>query len=154
MDKYLGRLINVGAFKHSVLSFFDNGTHYLMGHIRPILEQLYRLLEIIRRMGSSRLYASSLLIFYDGDMNSTREAKIKMIDFANCLTQIPTDALYPPTTSGPDHGFMKGLETLIKILEEIRSDFNGYEKDPVGHVPKLSMSVSQKASVELSSRTL
>ena len=155
MDKYLGRLINVGAFKQSVLSFFDNGTHYLLGHVPSILYQLSRLLVLIKKMTTARLYASSLLIFYDGDINSKREAQIKMIDFANCFTQVPPNALYPPTTSGPDHGFMKGLETLIKVLDEIQSDFTGYEKDQSGHIPKASMTISQKATVELgSSRTM
>jgi hypothetical protein len=146
----VGRQINVANFKQSLLSFLDNGTHYLTGHIPGLLRKLRSLYDAITTMESSRFYASSLLIYYDGDVSQAREAQIKMIDFANCVTSIDPNCNYPPTTNGPDGGYLLGLQTLMNHFEEIHQEL----ADPAlvndyGHVLIQSLPISKRAFAEI-----
>lgn len=155
LDKYVGRQINVANFKQSLLSFLDNGTHYLVGHIPGILIKLRNLYETILTMSTSRFYASSLLILYDGHSNSQKKADIKMIDFANCINSLDLVCNYPPTTNGPDGGYLLGLRTLITNFEEIYSDLtsgigkDGRVFDQDGHLLISSLSKSRRAVAEI-----
>ncbi|KAJ8331432.1 inositol polyphosphate kinase kcs1 [Batrachochytrium dendrobatidis] len=91
LDKYVGRQIHSGNFKQNILLFIDNGDMYLVGLIGKILNELRKLYRVIASMPSYRFYASSLLILYDGDAPvdpslPRRDADIRMIDFANSVT--------------------------------------------------------------------
>jgi hypothetical protein len=128
----------------------DNGTHFLVGHIPGILKKLTQLYEVIANMPSSRFYASSLLIYYDGDMNSKLEAQIKMIDFANCLMTLENNCNYPPTTNGPDGGYLLGLKTLRDNLQDIYNEL----AEPAlinehGHILIQSLPISKRAFAEI-----
>lgn len=133
-------------FKQSILSFLDCGTHYLIGHIPIILEKLKVLYDAISTMTTCRFYASSLLIYYDGSFESDRKADIKMIDFANCVMTLDKNCNYPPTTSGPDGGYLLGLRTLITNFEEIYKELSD---GTGGHVLMESLSLSQRAAVQI-----
>ncbi len=156
MDKYVGRQINVANFKQSLLSFLDNGSHYLIGHIPVILAKLRSLYEAVLTMTTSRFYASSLLILYDGKPNPLKPPDIKMIDFANCVTSLDIICNYPPTTNGPDGGYLLGLRTLIAKFEELYGELSGDGKnlDENGHVAIASLSKSQRANVEIGSSVI
>jgi Inositol polyphosphate kinase len=93
----VGRQINASNFKQSILGFLDNGNRYLVGYIPALVEKLKNLYQVVSGMGTYRFYASSLLILYDGaaaegDMLADPFDKrlpaldIRMIDFANCVT--------------------------------------------------------------------
>jgi hypothetical protein len=145
----VGRQLNVANFKQSLLSFLDNGTHYLIGHIPALLKKLRALYDAISIMDTSRFYASSLLIYYDGDCSS-REIQIKMIDFANCVTTIDESWNYPPTTTGPDGGYLLGLQTLMTNFEDIHKEL----ADPTlvnefGHVLIQSLTIAKRAVAEI-----
>lgn len=102
-------------------------------------------------MTTSRFYASSLLILFDGGANPTKSADIRMIDFANCVTSLEIGS-YLPTTKGPDGGYLLGLRTLISNFEEIYADLvpTGCSYiDEFGHIPIDSMPKSLRAAVEL-----
>lgn len=66
-DKYFGRKVSSDEFPHALSKFFHNGQRLLLHHVPVILEKLYRLARIIRRLEGYRFYASSLLFIYDGD---------------------------------------------------------------------------------------
>ena len=153
MDKYVGRQINVANFKQSILSFLDNGTHYLIGHIPEILMRLRDLYETVSTMSTSRFYASSLLILYDGQRNPLKPPRIKMIDFANCINSFDIVCNYLPTTTGPDGGYLLGLRTLVSNFEEIYGDLTAKSEGLIfnedGHVLISSLPKSQRAVAEI-----
>jgi hypothetical protein len=105
-------------------------------------------------MTTSRFYASSLLILYDGSRNLAKPPKIKMIDFANCINSLDLVCNYPPTTPGPDGGYLLGLRTLISNFEEIFNELTVKSGESVvidedGHVLISSLPKSQRAAAEI-----
>jgi hypothetical protein len=145
LDKYSGRQVTPDTFKPTLASFFDDGTTIRTTLIPPLLEKLKSLYNIVETLSSCRFYASSLLILYDSD--KLDDIQIKMIDFAHSVTNAhllrpPTansamnesslpivqslddivHVPYPPTTKGPDNGYLLGLKTLIQCFEEILNE--------------------------------
>ena len=167
MDKYVGRGIHAANFKTSLLSFLDNGTHYLIGYIPQIIKKLVDLSAVIQELPKCRFYASSLLIIYDGSTFETNmDVQVKMIDFSNCVVnadhlydqsaEIDHDEFairvnYPPTTKGPDQGYLLGLKTLIKNFEELFRELGGLENG--SHVLKEKVSKSARLVMEVGSLT-
>ena len=151
MDKYVGRSINIANFKQTLISFIDNGEKYLIGHIPGILKKLKDLYEAVLTMSTSRFYASSLLILYDGQSSPSKAADIKMIDFANCITSLDLVCNYPPSTNGPDGGYLLGLRTLISKFEEIYQEFSGdgNNLDASGHILISQVPKTKRASAEI-----
>lgn len=74
-----------------------------------------------------------------------------MIDFANCVTSLTTVCNYPPTTAGPDGGYLLGLRTLIFKFEELYTEIagDGSNLDADGHVCIATMSKTQRASAQI-----
>jgi Inositol polyphosphate kinase len=153
LDKYVGRSINAASFKQTLISYIDNGEKYLIGHIPGVLKKLKELYEAVLTMNTSRFYASSLLILYDGQNNPSKAADIKMIDFANCITSLDLVCNYPPSTNGPDGGYLLGLRTLISKFEEIYQEFAGDGKnlDAFGHILISNVSKVKRATAEIGS---
>lgn len=71
-NKYYGRKVAPEDFPVALSRFFHNGRKQLLHHVPVILEKLYRLARIIRRLKGYRFYASSLLFIYDGDCDTQR----------------------------------------------------------------------------------
>ncbi|KAL4936015.1 hypothetical protein BDV06DRAFT_115834 [Aspergillus oleicola] len=117
-DKYFGRDLKSGReFQDALTRFLYDGISYLSvaKKIPVILDKLAKLENMIRRLKSYRLYASSLLILYDGEQNPQQtdqpettptsknirsqlqrrqsddghnnlDVSLKIVDFANCVT--------------------------------------------------------------------
>lgn len=159
LDKYAGRNIHHASFKQSLLSFLDNGTHYLIGFIPSLIKKLQALFDVIKTLPSCRFYASSLLVLYDGfSFETSTDMDIRIIDFANCVTN--ADVLHesslqgllphvpcPPTTLGPDQGYLLGLNTLMRNFEELYQELGGALHG--GHVPKEKIPKSARATAEV-----
>jgi inositol-hexakisphosphate kinase len=131
-DKYEGRTLSVDGYKRNLIQYLNNGTKFRIDVIDPIIEKLERLHQIIKCKSTYRFYGSSLLIFYDGHddggvttttMNDVNNKNIKvdvrMIDFAHSTHSGYKDS---KKHSGPDNGYLFGLENLIKIFKEIKND--------------------------------
>lgn len=76
-DKYFGRDLKSGReFQDALTRFLYDGISYgsVAKKIPIILEKLSKLENIIRRLKSYRLYASSLLILYDGEQTPSDTA--------------------------------------------------------------------------------
>ncbi|KAJ5952105.1 Major facilitator superfamily domain general substrate transporter [Penicillium vulpinum] len=132
-DKYFGRDLKSGReFQDALTRFLYDGVSYtsVAKKIPVILEKLALLEHMIRQLTSYRLYASSLLILYDGepspspspspsqqeqprsgerpplkrgtsnDGQDRLNVQLKIVDFANCVTG--EDEL-PPDTPCPPH---------------------------------------------------
>ncbi|NXH17285.1 IP6K3 kinase, partial [Bucco capensis] len=140
-DKYYGRKLSVEGFRQSLRQFLCKGNQLRLDLLEPIILRLKALLAVIRKQTSYRFYSSSLLIIYDGQehkentealdnhlhyqktncsssqgMNPSR-VDIRMIDFAH--TTFKGSKGNQTTYDGPDHGYIFGLENLIKILQNI-----------------------------------
>ena len=116
-DKYFGRDLSSGReFRDALTRFLYDGVSYgsVTKKIPVILEKLLKLESMIRKLKSYRLYASSLLILYDGeqtaaekvsnidlqngnkrnplhrrvsdDGHNNMDVQLKIVDFANCVT--------------------------------------------------------------------
>lgn len=150
-DKYFGRKLGAGkSFLNVLRSFFFNGRDHNAAKrfIPTALEHLDALEQMVRRLPGYRFYGSSLYIIYDGrtnDINSrsaeparmqgldSSDIKIKIIDFANCVTAEATNiegAPCPPHTPfGIDKGYLRGLRTLRTYFGWIWEDLANRE-DP------------------------
>ncbi|TPX72423.1 hypothetical protein SpCBS45565_g00557 [Spizellomyces sp. 'palustris'] len=103
----------------------------------------------------------------EGRDPTPREVNMKMIDFANCVANAQTlrrlddpetvtddghrthPVPLPPTTKGPDNGYMLGLRTLIRSFEELYRELGGggSHVDGNGHVSKNALTASQRMNV-------
>ncbi|KAL4920534.1 hypothetical protein BDW62DRAFT_209008 [Aspergillus aurantiobrunneus] len=132
-DKYFGRDLKSGRqFQDALTRFLYDGISYLSvaKKIPVILDKLAKLENMIRRLKRYRLYASSLLILYDGEQNPSQKSpqlkaasnmsirnhlqrrqsddghnnfdvSLKIVDFANCITG--EDELSPDAPCPPQH---------------------------------------------------
>lgn len=123
-DKYFGRTLTPESFRDTLKAYLDNGQGCQIQHIPVIVRKLRRLARIVKTMSDYRFYASSLLMIYDGDINSTRKIDVRIIDFANCVTSEDVryryqEFTYPPRNKSPDNGYLLGLKTLVYCFEWI-----------------------------------
>ncbi|KFO82703.1 Inositol hexakisphosphate kinase 3, partial [Cuculus canorus] len=133
-DKYYGRKLSPEGFKQTLRQFLCNGNHLRTDLLEPIILRLKALLSVIRKQSSYRFYSSSLLIIYEGQEHkdnmdnhlrfhkpncptSHARVDVRMIDFAH--TTFKGSKCNHTTYDGPDHGYIFGLENLIKILQNI-----------------------------------
>ncbi|NXW93748.1 IP6K3 kinase, partial [Alopecoenas beccarii] len=140
-DKYYGRKLSPEGFRQTLQQFLCNGNQLRTDLLEPIVLRLKALLAVIRKQSSYRFYSSSLLIIYDGQEqkeNTTpldnhlhfqkpncttshganpSRVDVRMIDFAH--TTFKGSKCNHTTYDGPDHGYIFGLENLIKILQNI-----------------------------------
>lgn len=154
-DKYYGRDLKAGReFQEALKGFFFDGYGYsaALKHIPLILEKISSLEAMIRELPGYRFYASSLLMLYDraasedsrsveisgGDKKSQSklkeelkkkaEIKLKIVDFANCVTAEdppPSDVPCPPhDPDGIDRGYLRGLRSLRLYFQRIWKELN------------------------------
>jgi hypothetical protein len=149
-DKYFGRDLKSGReFQDALTRFLFDGVSYtsVAKKIPIILEKLSLLEHMIRKLDRYRLYASSLLILYDGeqatppqtpgqpgeprpsrgraseDGHNNFDVQLKIVDFANCVTgedELPPDTPCPPQHPHDiDRGYLRGLRTLRMYFQRI-----------------------------------
>lgn len=153
-DKYFGRNLEAGKpFRVALIRFLYDGVSYdsVAKHIPTVLKKLSKLENMIRRLPGYRLYASSLLMYYDAEPEKSRESteaekngvdlvkqkqadnkvwpppiEMKLVDFANCVTSedsLPEGATAPPHHPGDiDRGYLRGLRTLKYYFTRILED--------------------------------
>ncbi len=115
-DKYVGRDIQPGLEFRDALCRFLSTRENVLRHVPVILEKLSYLENIVRQLVGYRLYASSLLLLYDGQ-KPNEKLRIKTVDFANSVTAeqgVSKNAPCPPK-GGPgsvDRGYIRGLRSL------------------------------------------
>ncbi|EEQ89473.2 inositol hexaphosphate kinase KCS1 [Blastomyces dermatitidis ER-3] len=167
-DKYFGRDLKAGRqFQDALTRFLYDGVSYssVTKKIPIILDKLARLESMVRRLPGYRLYASSLLILYDGEKPVEQEKpdattttvdrdfatkqqnkkkgtslvddkdgqnsfglRVKIVDFANCITGedgIPPNAPCPPRNPHDiDRGYLRGLRSLRMYFQRILREIN------------------------------
>ena len=104
-NKYYGRNLKKDSLTDVLLGFFSPD-------IVPILlDKLKKLKIILSSLESYRFYTSSLLIVYDAEC-PRETADVRLIDFAHTTKS----GLGSVSHSGPDSGFLFGLDNLISII--------------------------------------
>ncbi|CAF1412056.1 unnamed protein product [Rotaria magnacalcarata] len=131
-DKYRGRMLNIEEFCSSLVQYFDNGSTQRIDVISGIIERLEALHVIISSLVKYRFYGGSLLIVYDGSVNS-KCIDVRMIDFAHTISAKTNDDESSMCHSDPDKGYLHGLESLIGIFRDI---LNNGGKNTVGIEPE------------------
>jgi inositol-hexakisphosphate kinase len=158
-DKYFGRDLKAGKeFQDALTRFFFDGNGHTSAtkHIPMILEKISTLENMIRNLAGYRFYSSSFLILYDRgasdespaldkacvagdeeerariveDLRRKAEVKIKLVDFANCVTaeDPPSHAPCPPQNpNGVDRGYLRGLRSLRLYFQKIWKEVNHEE---------------------------
>ena len=138
-DKYIGRKLTPATFKTGLLQFLNNGAQKRYDLIPAVLSKLEKLRSCMEVADGYRFFSSSLLVIYEGDeKNGSGErgskdlVDLRMIDFAN--TALPSkhchskgqasgsgnpDNAGGPEYSGPDAGYLFGLNSLIRIFTDI-----------------------------------
>lgn len=84
----------------------------------PVIERLYYFLRWMEQQKLFKLFATSLLIVYEGDTKRPiRKPKdlldIRLVDFAHAYERSPNDGC------GPDFNTLFGLQNFIKYLEQL-----------------------------------
>jgi hypothetical protein len=159
-DKYYGRDLKAGReFQDALKEYFFDGHGYnaALKHIPTILEKISSLETMIRKLPGYRFYASSLLMLYDRaasdeapaigaayladnkkgqsklaeELKKKAEIKLKIVDFANCVTAEdppPADVPCPPhDPEGIDRGYLRGLRSLRLYFQRIWKELNDSE---------------------------
>ena len=153
-DKYFGRGLQAGKpFRKALVRFLYDGISYdsVARHIPPMLQKLRDLEKMVQQLPGYRLYASSLLMYYDAEPEHSREyteaqkngidlvkkkqeegkvwpapVEIKLVDFANCITSEDGTAKEwqapPHHPEDIDRGYLRGLRTLKYYFEKIMKD--------------------------------
>ncbi|KAM4701154.1 inositol hexakisphosphate kinase 3 isoform 2-T2 [Discoglossus pictus] len=139
-DKYYGRKLSKEGFRQALYRYLHNGFHLRTDLLDSIISQLKSLRAVIEGQGSYRFYSSSLLIVYNGEEDTTTrkghgcfqikqtqsacqgaepgKVEVKMIDFAH--TTFSGSRNSPAAHEGPDHGYIFGLENLVKIFSSMQ----------------------------------
>lgn len=116
-NKYYGRSLSEEGLRQSLTQFFHNGERLRTDVFPALLDQLTRLLSVISQLTSYRFFTSSLLIIYDGLESLKADIDVRIIDFAH--------STWPgrsPVHSGPDDGFIFGLQNLIDLIRELSKE--------------------------------
>jgi hypothetical protein len=126
-DKYYGRSLTPEGFREALRDYLDDGISFKAHLITPLIARLKRLAEIVRGLPDVRLYGSSLLLIHDADRLEA-PINVRIIDFAHTSTpewraQHPEQVRFPPTYPGPDHGYLRGVETLIRTFSELLNEY-------------------------------
>ncbi|KAI9294462.1 SAICAR synthase-like protein, partial [Neoconidiobolus thromboides FSU 785] len=66
-DKYYGRKLSTNSFRQSLIDYLHDGDKLLVHLLPSLIAKLRQLFEIVRTLDGYRLYASSLLLIYDGE---------------------------------------------------------------------------------------
>jgi len=90
--------------------FFNNGDDVRLEVLPLILEQLQPVYDWFESQTSYKLFATSLLIVYEGDISVKKRPEIRLVDFAHT---------YESSNSLVDENFLFGLRKLKSLLESV-----------------------------------
>lgn len=117
-DRHYGRSLGSeeAVFREGLMLFFNNGNSVRLDLLPLILKQLQPFYDWFESQISYKLFATSLLIVYEGDISLPKQPVIRLVDFAhtydsnNCL----------------DENFLFGLRKLKSLLESVASKNNDF----------------------------
>ncbi|VDN01877.1 unnamed protein product [Thelazia callipaeda] len=118
VNKYAGRQMNPAVFTEMLSKFF---TYAGKTRSSELLKKLIVLRKLVADADGYRFFSSSLLIAFDGKKVEDPTIDVRMIDFAHstCPTMM-NEVKY----SGPDDGYLLGLDFLIRLLTDYVEKFS------------------------------
>lgn len=82
-NKYYGLKLCEEGFKEELITFLHNGQQFRTELIEPLLYKLRKLHKVIEKQHSFRFYSSSLLLMYEGHVDSNDEVSNKVKEQEN-----------------------------------------------------------------------
>lgn len=107
---------NFKFFITGLMLFFNNGSSVRLELLPLILKQLQPFYDWFESQISYKLFATSLLIVYEGDRSRTKKPVIRLVDFAHTYE----------SSNFLDENFLFGLRKLKSLLENIASKNNDF----------------------------
>lgn len=104
--------------------FFLDGSHKRSDAIAAISDRLYDFLDWIQTQASYKLFATSLLIIYEGDSNQPIKSPdhlidVRWVDFAHAY-EMECDHESEHSELNLDENTLFGLKNLIQFLERLK----------------------------------
>ncbi|KAG0199112.1 hypothetical protein BGX28_007553 [Mortierella sp. GBA30] len=134
-NKYYGRKLTKETLPLTLRQFLFNGSEVVLTHIPILQRKLKELAKIIKNLNGYRFYASSLLIYYDGDPSSTPSQ-----DQILPRTQHPlrTDSAQPDSKS-PDTSLqlVQTPRTDLKVIDFAHCTPGIFEEDAMPPYPPM-----------------
>ena len=101
--------------------FFLDGSHKRSDAIAAISDRLYEFLDWIETQASYKLFATSLLIIYEGDLNQPIKSPdqlvdVRWVDFAHAYEM----ECEKQSELNLDENTLFGLKNLIQFLEKLK----------------------------------
>ena len=141
-NKYFGRQLTPETFTDIIEDFFkynnsianETGDNQSLPQLRTdviskVISTVQDLIGVLAKLETYRFYTASLLVTYDGvkanEGNSKSQSPsydVRMIDFAHSTNRSFRDEV---VHEGPDQGFIQGLKSLVKILEQLMQKYAG-----------------------------
>ena len=126
-DKYYGRELTPSGLENEIKGFLCGGdVRNRRAVVESLLEKVAALKLLLEAQDSVRLFSVSLLLIYEGgsvspsDVHRCCPMEVRMIDFANATHSGYVDDPYK--YSGPDEGFLLGLNTVSKVASQVLSE--------------------------------
>ncbi|TPX35433.1 hypothetical protein SmJEL517_g02123 [Synchytrium microbalum] len=107
-DKSLGRSLTPDTIIDGLRVFLPTKVY------SSVLDVLLASLRAIRQdlsESTARIYASSVLLLYEGSTDHQMGPRVRLIDFAH--------AHFEPEGAGPDQGALFGLDNLCRLIEKL-----------------------------------
>lgn len=132
-DKFYGRKITAETMKtKGLLKFLKPAIALRLSIVSSFILRLTELMHALEKQLTYRFYSSSLLLVYDVDQKEASDdirqrdweelMDVRMIDFAH-TTWAGAEDNGVVKHSGPDQGYLFGLQNMIRLLQEIERDY-------------------------------
>ncbi|KAF9495757.1 SAICAR synthase-like protein [Pleurotus eryngii] len=115
-NKYAGREVRPEEFASVLSSFLFDGERLLAYQIPVLLQKIYNLAKIIRRLNGYRFYGCSLLLIYDGDRES-QEAFQSYADVQGRLRRSHSEDLLAGPVGKRSSGRRRRGEVNVRIVD-------------------------------------
>ncbi len=134
MDKYDGSTLTVDALIRTLSDFLFNGYRHYIELIPRLIEKLKHLREILSNLDSYRLFSSSLLVIYEGGVETPptkRNGEVRTEIKSNLKDQEESTTLDPLTTTSDPLGLIPDPLCNLGPLEIRMIDFGNVTSEHV-----------------------
>lgn len=116
-NKEFGRSVTLDTSLGALREFFLDGSGIRDDVITTLIGQLHQYREWVESQKSFKLFATSLLIVYEGDTSALCESAydlldVRLVDFAHAYSRDSSE-------DGPDENFLFGLKSFISYLDRL-----------------------------------
>ena len=113
-DKFFGRSRREHNIMRAVSDFFDDGTPQRRADlIAPMISQLQQFRDWFEQNETLKLFATSLLIVYEGDRSvADCKLEIRLVDFAHTYSLGPSDCVH-------DENALFGMRSFFELLHRV-----------------------------------